>query len=155
MKTIIPLMPLFHNPQIQGPILNKDLNALSDQVENVARQLTERRTARRFQTIAAQMRDLLSRRVKPMMKMQDELVYQLASLDVHLQPLQRQVNQTLGHLRNVQYFIDNQGEKIAQLVSVFGLDLLGLCFCNLMYRNLIGIVKLREGFSNTCSAKSS
>lgn len=90
-------------------------------MENVARQLTDRRTARSLQTIAAQMRDLLSRRVKPLMKMQDELVYQLASLDLHMQPVQRQVNQTLQQLRNVQYHIDNQGEKIGQLVSDFSL----------------------------------
>ncbi|XP_058797486.1 uncharacterized protein LOC131667796 isoform X2 [Phymastichus coffea] len=104
-----------HRIMIQGSILNKDLNALSDQVENVARQLTDRRTARTFQTIAAQMRDLLSRRVKPLMKMQDELVYHLATLELHLQPLQEKVNQTMLQLRNVQYFIDNQGDKIAQL----------------------------------------
>ncbi|XP_014208086.1 prominin-2 isoform X1 [Copidosoma floridanum] len=104
-----------HRVMIQGPILNKDLNALSEQVENVARQLSDRRTARAFQTIAVQMRDLLSRRVKPLMKMQDELVYQLAALDIHLQPLQSQVNRTLVQLRDVQYHIDNQGDKIGQL----------------------------------------
>ncbi|XP_016845320.1 prominin-1 isoform X1 [Nasonia vitripennis] len=114
-----------HRIMIQGPILNKDLNALSDQVENVARQLKDRRTARSFQTLGAQMRDLLSRRVKPLMKMQDELVYQLATLELHLQPLQQQVNQTLSHLRNVQYFIDSQGEKIAQLKTKAYVDRLG------------------------------
>ncbi|XP_011505700.1 PREDICTED: prominin-2 [Ceratosolen solmsi marchali] len=104
-----------HRIMIQGPILNKDLNALSDQVENVARQMTDRRTARNFQTLAVRMRDLLSRRVKPLMKMQDELVYQLASLELQMQPLQRQVNQSLAHLHSIQYYIDNQGEKIGQL----------------------------------------
>lgn len=88
-------------------------------MENVARQLTDRRTARNFQTMAAQMRDLLSRRVKPLMKMQDELVYHLATLELQLLPLQQKVNQTMSQLRNVQYFIDNQGDKIAQLVSEF------------------------------------
>ena len=86
-------------------------------MENVARQMSDRRTARNFQTIAAQMRDLLSRRVKPLMKMQDELVYHLASFDLHLQPLQRQINDTLAQLRHVQYYIDSQGDKIGQLVN--------------------------------------
>lgn len=92
---------------------------MSDQVENVARQLSDRRTARSFQSIAQQMRELLARRVKPLMKMQDELVYQLATLELHMQPLQHKVNQTLNDLRNVQYYIDSQGEKIGQLVSLF------------------------------------
>jgi hypothetical protein len=103
--------------QIQGPILNKDLNALSDQVEIVARQMTDRRTARNFQALAVQLRDLMLRRVKPLMKMQDELVYQLASLELYIQPMQHKVNQSLVHLLNIQYYIDNQGQKIGQLVS--------------------------------------
>lgn len=88
-------------------------------MEQVARQLNDRRTARSFQSIAIQMRDLLSRRVKPLMKMQDELVYQLAALELHLQPIQRQVNNTLVQLRNVQYHVDNQAQKIGQMVNRF------------------------------------
>lgn len=53
------------------------------------------------------------------MKVQDELIYQLAMLEVQLQPLQRQVNQSLSHLKTIQYYIDNQGDKIAQIVMQF------------------------------------
>ena len=94
------------------------MNALSDQIDNVARQMSDRRNVRSFQAIAAQMRDLLSRKVKPLMKMQDELVYQLATLDLLLEPLQRQVNQSIAQLRNIQYHIDTQADKIGQMVSV-------------------------------------
>ncbi|XP_051157182.1 prominin-2 isoform X2 [Leptopilina boulardi] len=104
-----------HRIMIQGPILNKDLNALSDQVSNVARQLSDRKVARDLQSISTSMRELLLRRVKPLMKIQDELVYQLAGLQLQLQPLQRQVNQSISHLKTIQYYIDNQGIKIAQL----------------------------------------
>ncbi|KAJ8684138.1 hypothetical protein QAD02_019930 [Eretmocerus hayati] len=114
-----------HRIMIQGPILNKDLNALSDQVENVARQLTDRRTTRNFQNLAARMRDTMARRVKPLMKLQDELVYQLATLELHMQPLQRQVNETLALLRNVQYFLDIQGEKVGQMKAKMYIDRLG------------------------------
>lgn len=79
----------------------------------------DRRSARIFQSIASSMRDLLSRQVKPLMKVQDELIYQLAMLEVQLQPLQRQVNQSLSHLKTIQYYIDNQGDKIAQIVMQF------------------------------------
>lgn len=63
------------------------------------------------------MRDLTLRRVKPLMKLQDDLVYRLAVLELQVQPLWRQVNQSISHLRTIQYYIDHQGEKIAQLVN--------------------------------------
>lgn len=79
--------------------------------------MRDRRTARTFQTIAAQMRELTLRRIKPMMKMQDELIYQLATLDLHLEPLQKKVNQTMGELKNVQHYIETQTEKLSSIVS--------------------------------------
>ncbi|XP_033220016.1 prominin-1-A [Belonocnema kinseyi] len=104
-----------HRIMIQGPILSQDLNALCDQVDTVARQMSDRRIANDLHIISNSMRALLSKRVKPLMKMQDELVYQLAGLELLLQPLQRQVNQSISHLKAIQYYIDNQGEKIAKL----------------------------------------
>lgn len=64
------------------------------------------------------MRDLTLRRVKPLMKLQDDLVYRLAVLELQVQPLWRQVNQSISHLRTIQYYIDHQGDKIAQLVNI-------------------------------------
>ncbi|XP_047352348.1 prominin-1-A isoform X2 [Vespa velutina] len=104
-----------HRIMIQGPILSKDLNALSDQLDSIARQLSDRSVARDLQIIGSNMRDLTSRRVKPLMKLQDNLVYQIAILELQLLPLLRQVNQSISHLKTIQYYIDNQGDKIAQL----------------------------------------
>ncbi|XP_035722001.1 prominin-1-A-like isoform X1 [Vespa mandarinia] len=104
-----------HRIMIQGPILSKDLNALSDQLDSIARQLSDRSIARDLQIIGSNMRDLTSRRVKPLMKLQDNLVYQIAILELQLLPLLRQVNQSISHLKTIQYYIDNQGDKIAQL----------------------------------------
>lgn len=106
--------------------MNKDLNALSDQVTNVARQLSDRKIARDLQSISTSLRELLLRRVKPLMKIQDDLVYQLAGLELQLQPLQRQVNQSISHLKTIQYYIDNQGEKIAQLARILFFSLFKL-----------------------------
>lgn len=103
--------------QIQGPILSKDISTLSDQLDNVSRQLQDRNIARELQSIGITMRDLTLRRVKPLMKLQDDLVYRLAVLELQVQPLWRQVNQSISHLRTIQYYIDHQGKKIAQLVN--------------------------------------
>lgn len=48
---------------------------------------------------------------------QDALVYQLTALEVQTGPLQKQVNQSLSHLKTIQFFINNQGEAIAHTVS--------------------------------------
>lgn len=111
-------MLFIYRRQIRGPILTKDLNALSDQVYNVAKQLTDRRSARTFEDIASTMRVMMSRSVAPLVKLQGELVDRLTALELHLQPLQRQVNQSISHLKTIQYYIDNQGAKIAQLARV-------------------------------------
>ncbi|XP_032680110.1 prominin-1-A isoform X2 [Odontomachus brunneus] len=100
---------------IQGPILSKDLNTMSYQLDNISRQLQDRSIARELQSVGITMRDLTLRRVKPLMKLQDDLVYQLALLELQVQPLWRQVNQSISHLRTIQYYIDHRGEKIAQL----------------------------------------
>lgn len=104
-------------PQIQGPILSKDLNTMSDQLDNISRQLQDRSVVRELQSIGITMRDLEVRLVKPLMKLQDDLVYRLAVLELQVQPLWRQANQSISHLRTIQYYIDHRGEKIAQLVG--------------------------------------
>ncbi|XP_024888603.1 prominin-1-A isoform X1 [Temnothorax curvispinosus] len=111
-----------HRIMIQGPILSKDISTLSDQLDNVSRQLQDRSTAKELQSIGTTMRDLTLRRVKPLMKLQDDLVYRLAVLELQVQPLWRQVNQSISHLRTIQYYIDNQGEKIAQLKTKLYMD---------------------------------
>lgn len=97
--------------------MRKDLNALSDQVYNVAKQLNDRRSARKLEEIRSTIRLLMTRRIVPLTKLQGELVDRLTGLELHLQPLQRQVNQSISHLKTIQYYINNQGGKIAQLVS--------------------------------------
>ncbi|XP_012252755.2 prominin-1-A [Athalia rosae] len=114
-----------HRIRIQGPVLNKDLGALSEQLDNVARQLRDRKTARDLDAIASTTRNLLERKVKPLVKMYDDLVYQLTTLEMQLQPLQRQVNQSMSHLKTIQYYIDNQGEKIAQQKTKAYVDRIG------------------------------
>ncbi|XP_026674016.1 prominin-1-A isoform X1 [Ceratina calcarata] len=111
-----------HRVMIQGRILSKDLEALSDQLDKVTRQMTDRMTARSLETVVEIMQDLNVKRIKPLMKLQDMLLYKLAALELQVQPLQRQVNQSLSHLKTIQYYIDNQGDKIAQLKTKVYVD---------------------------------
>ncbi|CAK9800795.1 Prom1 [Anthophora plagiata] len=103
------------NSEIQGRILHKDLEALSDQLDKVTRQMSDRLTARSLETAVANMQDLNLRRLKPLAKLQDMLLYKLAGLELQIQPLQRQVNQSISQLKAIEYYIQNQADKIAQL----------------------------------------
>lgn len=91
---------------------------MSDQLDKVTEQMSDRLTARSLETIVINMQDLALRRVKPLMKLQDALLYKLAALELQVQPLRQQVNQSLTNLKTIQYYIDNQGDKIAQLVRI-------------------------------------
>lgn len=48
---------------------------------------------------------------------QEDVMYQVATLDLESMPLQRQINQSAGHLRTLQYFIHNHGSSLAAAVS--------------------------------------
>jgi hypothetical protein len=48
-------------------------------------------------------------------------VYQLTALEVQLMPIEKQITQSMSHLKTIQYFIGNQGLTIAQEV----------CFCRI------------------------
>lgn len=48
---------------------------------------------------------------------QEDVTYQVATLDMEAMPLQRQINQSIGHLRTIQYFIHNHGSSLAASVS--------------------------------------
>ncbi|XP_034950403.1 uncharacterized protein prom isoform X2 [Chelonus insularis] len=104
-----------YRSKIRGPIVDRDLKALSDQIYNIARQLNDRRTSREFETIGLSMRNLMEDRVKPLMMIQDSLVDQLITLEIQLRPYQRKVNDTISQLKKIQYYIDLQGEIISQL----------------------------------------
>nr|CAD7401783.1 unnamed protein product [Timema poppensis] len=94
-----------YRAQFSGQITGKDLSSFSNQLESVANQIKDLATASRMETLASRTRRLV-----------EDLVYQLTALEVQINPLQRQVNQSLSHLKTIQYFINNQGSSIAHQV---------------------------------------
>ena len=94
------------------------MEALSDQLDKVTEQMSDRLTARSLETTVINMQDLNQLRVKPLMKFQDELLYKLAALELQVKPLQHQINESLTNLKTIQYYIDSRGDKIAQLVRI-------------------------------------
>ncbi|XP_063217411.1 prominin-1-A [Bacillus rossius redtenbacheri] len=104
----------FTNTRLSRPVTGKDLSSFADQLESVANQIKDLATASRLETLASRTRRLLVSHVQPLEQRKEDLVYQLTALEVQMQPLQRQVNQSLSHLKTIQYFINNQGDSICK-----------------------------------------
>ncbi|XP_049811543.1 uncharacterized protein LOC126257721 isoform X2 [Schistocerca nitens] len=102
-----------HRLALQGPVTARDLQALADQLLSVSSQVADLSSASRLETLAARAKRLLSSHISPLEQRKEDLVYRLTALEVALSPLQRQTNQSLSHLKTIQYFVSKQGESIA------------------------------------------
>ncbi|KAG8232181.1 hypothetical protein J437_LFUL012178 [Ladona fulva] len=103
--------------KLNGPVTLKDMSSFADQLEKVANQIQDLATASRLETLASRAKRLLASHIQVLETQKEDLVYQLTMLEVQLLPLQRQVNQSISHLKTIQYFINNQGSAIAQQKS--------------------------------------
>ncbi|KDR13206.1 Prominin-1-A [Zootermopsis nevadensis] len=102
-----------HRTQMSGQVTGKDLSSFADQMTSVANQITDMSTLSRLDTLASTTRQLVISHIQPLERHKVDLVYQLTALEMKMVPLQRQVNQSLSHLKTIQYFINNQGSNIA------------------------------------------
>lgn len=68
---------------------------------------------------ASRTRRLITNNIQPLEQIRTELVYKLTELELQIQPFQKQMNQSLSHLKTIQYYIDNQGSVIAGKVIFF------------------------------------
>ncbi|CAH0720094.1 unnamed protein product, partial [Brenthis ino] len=106
--------------EYNGPVVGKDLPSFVDQLENVAAQVTDSSTAGRLETLATRTRRLHQSNIKPLEQLRTELVFKLTELELQMMPFRRKLNISLSHIHTAQFYIDNQGEVIAQKkVSTF------------------------------------
>ncbi|XP_046385639.1 prominin-1-A [Ischnura elegans] len=100
--------------KLTGSVTVKDMSSFADQLENVANQIQDLPTASRLESLATRAKRLVASNIHVLERQKEDIVYQLTMLEVQLLPLQRQVNQSLSHLKTIQYYINNQGSAIAQ-----------------------------------------
>lgn len=105
-----------YRTQILGPTTATDLNSFADQLERISNQMSDLTTSARMETLASRTRKLLSNNIQKLEKHKEEIVYKLTTLEIHLLPLQKQANQSLSHLKTIQYYITNQGSTISEKV---------------------------------------
>ncbi|KAF5280609.1 hypothetical protein FQA39_LY05257 [Lamprigera yunnana] len=102
---------------ISQPLINRDLDALSDQLSSVAVQLTSSKTARSMENLAKEVQLLADTEYKNLKYRRDEIIYQMAAAEVSTILFSKQVVRCLSHLRNIQDFIYNEGVEIAKKVD--------------------------------------
>ncbi|XP_069958990.1 prominin-1-A isoform X1 [Cherax quadricarinatus] len=99
--------------EIEKPLVLKSVPALSEQMQNVAGQLRSVSGAAELFRMVARTRNIVTNTLYPLEKRKEDLTYHVATLDMEVTPLQRQINQSAGHLRTIQYFIHNHGSSLA------------------------------------------
>ncbi|RZC27705.1 uncharacterized protein BDFB_006525, partial [Asbolus verrucosus] len=100
--------------KISGPVTKRDLSSLADQLNTVARQLADLTNAKIFDNLAARVRKIIRNEVAQLDDLKERILYKITALDVLIQPLSRQANRSLSHLKSIQFFADNQGWQIAE-----------------------------------------
>ncbi|CAH0399750.1 unnamed protein product [Chilo suppressalis] len=96
------------------PIMGRDLPSLVDQLQNIAAQISDLTTAGRLETLATRTKRLYLTNIKPLEQARANVVYRLTELELQLMPFRRKLNISLSHIHTAQYYIDNQGDIIAQ-----------------------------------------
>ncbi|XP_075975174.1 prominin [Anticarsia gemmatalis] len=96
------------------PVVGKDLPSLVDQLENIAAQVTDLTTAGRLETLATRTQRLYLTNIRPLEQLRADVVFKLTELELQLLPFRRKLNISLSHIHTAQFYIDNQGDVIAQ-----------------------------------------
>ncbi|KAK7070363.1 hypothetical protein SK128_027269 [Halocaridina rubra] len=102
-----------HRREMEKPLVQKSLPALAEQMQNIASQLRSVSSSAELFKIVARTRNLITNTLYPLEKRKEDVTYQVATLDMEVMPLQRQINQSSGHLRTIQYFNHNHGSSLA------------------------------------------
>lgn len=103
--------------QATAPVTKRDLNSLVDQLHTVARQLSDAATARKFDNIAFVVRKIILNELQKLIDLKNSILLKITMLELLLPPLGKQANQSLVHLKTIQYFLDTEGWKVAEGVS--------------------------------------
>ncbi|CAL4062550.1 unnamed protein product, partial [Meganyctiphanes norvegica] len=100
--------------EVEKPLVRKNMPALAEQMQNVAGQMRSVTASSELFKLVSRTRNFIKNVVYPLEKRKEDIAYQVATLDMEVMPLQRQINQSAGHLRTIQYFINNHGSSLAQ-----------------------------------------
>ncbi|XP_074027716.1 prominin isoform X2 [Leptinotarsa decemlineata] len=105
-----------HRLQASSPVTKRDLNSFADQLNTVARQLSDAPSARKFDSLAFNVRKIVQHEFHTLNQFRDGIQYKLTTLEVLLKLLNKKVDQLFANLKRIQYFLDNQGRAISERI---------------------------------------
>ncbi|XP_044739793.1 uncharacterized protein LOC123301125 [Chrysoperla carnea] len=100
--------------QLSTPIIGKDLNSFTNQLDGVATRITDFMTISRIETLSKRTQKFIGTHVQPLQKHRETIVYILTAMEIQILPIQIQANQSLAHLKTIQYYIQNRGAIISE-----------------------------------------
>ncbi|XP_050514518.1 prominin-1 isoform X4 [Diabrotica virgifera virgifera] len=106
----------YYRLQSSGPVTKRDLNSFADQLNTVARQLSDAGSARKFDNLAFSVRKTFQSEVKRLIEIRNTIMYKITTLEVLLPPLNQKINDSLENLKNIQFFLDTKGSEVANKV---------------------------------------
>ncbi|XP_044259309.1 prominin-1 isoform X2 [Tribolium madens] len=117
LASILSLNLTQYRTKISGPLTKRDLNSFADQLNTVARQLTDPTSSKRIDNLAFTVRKIIHNETARLKQLRDELLYKITALEILIHPLSQQANRSLAHLRDIQLFMDTQGALIAERIT--------------------------------------
>lgn len=119
------------------PITGRDLNSFLDQLNAVVAKISYRHSTKRFEDLGVRIKQVIEKKIESLAKLRDEIVFNLTKLEVLMLPLNREVNQTMMHLKTAQSFLSKHAEKMAAEVMFYFVTLLSTFHSFVLgYRNL-------------------
>ncbi|XP_049820384.1 prominin-1 isoform X2 [Aethina tumida] len=106
-----------HRAQLSKAITKRDLGSFADQLNTVARQLSDPISSRKIDNLAFMVRKVVQMEMQRLVDIRNRILFKVTALEVLLLPLNKQANQSLSHLKTIQFFLDNQGWQIAEKTS--------------------------------------
>lgn len=103
--------------QLSTPIIGKDLNSFTNQLDGVALRITDFMTISRIETLSKRTQKFIDTHVQPLQKHRETIVYILTAMEIQILPIQIQANQSLAHLKTMQFYIQNRGAIISEQVK--------------------------------------
>lgn len=95
------------------PITGRDLNSFLDQLNLIAKRLSDRSSIKRLEDLRAKTKSVIETKIEALAKLRDEIVFNVTKLEVLFLPLKAELEQTLSHLKSIQNFLVNQTERLA------------------------------------------
>ncbi|XP_066156277.1 uncharacterized protein prom isoform X2 [Euwallacea fornicatus] len=106
----------YYRETISASLREKDLGSFADQLNNVARQLIDPVIGRKIENLAFSVRNVAQDTMQRRNDLRSRILYKITMLEVLLPPLNRRVDQSLSHLKTIQFFLDHQGSNLSEMV---------------------------------------